>query len=125
MSAARSPHPPAPPGDRTAFREVYLLHVPPAGTATMRQLGRYMFEALAQEVPEGSAGPPIAARLRAVAEDLRVSAHVLAALGAGRPPAGRTAEEGALVKKAGSWAREALELVRAMEGALAAAGEGR
>ncbi len=126
MTAARRTDPPAQPGDRTAFREIFLLQVPPAGAATMRQLGRYMFEALIQEeVTGGSPGPPIGSRLRAVADDLRASAQYLAAIGAARRPADRTPEADALVKKAASWARSTLEIVRAMEGALAAVGEGR
>ncbi len=108
-----------------AFREIFLLHVPAAGAATFRQFGRYMFDTLAEGGPREALEPRVGARVRALAEDLRFSAQALARLGGARAEGGRPPEEAALAKKAESWAREVLDLVRAMEAASAGAGEVR
>ncbi|HSL83427.1 MAG TPA: hypothetical protein VLF66_11670, partial [Thermoanaerobaculia bacterium] len=91
----------------------------------LRLFGRYMYETLLDSALRESPPPALSARLRAVAEDLRFSAKVLAALGAARREADLTPEDVSLSLKAGSWAREVLELARAMDGAAGGAGEPR
>lgn len=114
--------------DRMAFREVFLVDLPTPGAATLRQFGRYMYETLVAsdlvQAPDRRLPAPVEPLVRAVAEDLRFSAQVLAGLGEVPEEAGLSAEESALARKAESWSREVLELVRAMEGAVAGA-EGR
>jgi len=103
--------------DHSVFRETFLLHLPPEGAAGLRAVGRAMVEAvLALDFREGPQ-PGVAARVRALAEDLRVSAQVLAWLESDRVAGGLTPEELALAMKAESWAREVAELVQAMEAA--------
>lgn len=104
-----------------AFREVFLVQVPSTGAATLRQFGRYIYDTIAESRLQEAREPPVHAELRAVAEDLRFSARGLAHLGRDRKGS-LTAEEAALSKKAESWAREILELVRAIEGASSGTG---
>ena len=112
--------------DRMAFREVFLVNAPRGGAATLRQFGRYMYESLVAsglvDVAQSGAPAPVPVQVRAVAEDLRFSAQVLSGLGSESGEAELNPEESALATKAESWAREVLELVRAMEGAVAAGG---
>ena len=111
--------------DRLAFREIFLAHAPPAGVESLRRTGRYMFAAVLESRPEGAPEPPVADRTRALADDLRYSARELARLESGAAGGGLTAEERSLSLKAGSWAREVLELARSMDGAAGGAGEAR
>jgi hypothetical protein len=122
MSARRELGSPPSRKDRTAFREVFLLYAPPAGAGALRQFGRYMYDTLVESAVQEAPEPRVQPTVLALAEDLRFSAQVLAGLGGGRETPGLNAEERALAMKAESWAREVLELVRAIEGAAAATG---
>jgi hypothetical protein len=104
-----------------AFREVFVLHAP-GGGATLRHLGRYMYETLIESGSREVLEPPVRARVRAAADDMRFSAQVLAELAAEAKDAGLPPEEAALAMKADSWAREILGLVRSIEGAAGSAG---
>lgn len=108
--------------DRMAFREVFLVHAPPAGSRVLRQFGRYIYDTLMESASEEGALPGVGSQVRALAEDLRFSAQGLARLATVRRSPGLAPEELALAMKAESWAREVLELVRAIEGAAAGGG---
>lgn len=123
-ASLNEPTPPSLPDEwkeRTAFREIFLVHAS-AGGAPLRRFGRYMYETILQSGLPGAPAPPVHARFLAVAEDLRFSGQVLADLAAEADEDGVTAEESALAMKASSWAREVSELVRAIEGAAGAGG---
>lgn len=112
-----------PSSDRLAFREIFLIHTPPAGVESLRQTGRYMFTAVLESRPDGAPAPPVADQTRALAEDLRYSARELARLESASSGGGLSAEELSLSIKAGSWAREVLELARSIDGASGSTGE--
>jgi hypothetical protein len=117
MSEPRDLDPTASWEDRLVFRETFLLHLPPAGSAGLRAVGRAMVEAvLALDFRDGPQ-PGVAARVRALAEDLRVSAQALAWLESGQEAADLSPEESALAMKARSWARDVTEVAQAMEAA--------
>lgn len=109
--------------NRLAFREIFLVHAPPAGVASLRQAGQYMFTTLLESRPAGEPAPPVADQARALAEDLRYSARELARLESASAGGGLSAEELSLSIKAGSWAREVFELARSIDGAAGSAGE--
>lgn len=111
-----------PSDDRFAFREIFLVHTSPAGVASLRQAGRYMFTTVLESRLDSQPGPRIADQVRALAEDLRYSARELARLESESAGGGLTVEETALAMKAGSWAREVSELVRALEAAVGGSG---
>lgn len=124
----QNPAPPSSFGEpdyRFAFREIFLVHAPPAGVASLRPTGRYMFSAVLESRPEGVPEPPIADQTRALAEDLRYSARELARLESSSACGGLSAEELSLSIKAGAWAREVFELARSIDGAAGSAGERR
>ncbi|HSL81240.1 MAG TPA: hypothetical protein VLF66_00605 [Thermoanaerobaculia bacterium] len=122
----KNPAPPSSfdePNNRLAFREIFLVHTPPAGVASLRQAGQHMFTTALERRPDGVPEPPVADQTRALAEDLRYSARELARLESGVAGGGLTAEELSLSIKAGSWAREVFELARSIDGAAGSAGE--
>jgi len=104
--------------ERPAFRELFLLHLPPPAAAALRQAGRYLYDAFLEqdlyELPE----PWVRARVRALAEDLRFTGQVLASLGAAPVEAGLSRAESALAQRAEGWAVEIAVLTAAIEGAL-------
>ncbi len=108
-------------GDNTSFREAFLVHAPSAAAKTLREFGRYMYETLLESGFRQTPAAPARAQVRAVAEDLRFSGQVLAGVAAEAEGGGLTSEETPLAMKAGSWAREVTELVRALEGAVGSA----
>lgn len=101
--------PPAPPTtweDRPAFREIFLVHFPQEAAEALRQAGRHLYDAVLDVDLYELDEPWVRARVRALAEDLRFTAQVLASLGAARVEAGLTAEEAALAVKSEAWAAE-------------------
>jgi len=114
--------PPKPPAlaweERPAFREVFLIHFPPLAAEAFREAGRYMYDAVLEHELREPEEPWVHARVRALAEDLRFTAQVLATLGDARIAAGLTAEEMSLAIKAESWAGEVAAIALGIEGAL-------
>lgn len=109
--------------DRLVFREIFLLQVPPLGAEALRELGRVLYDGLLEVgLREPAEEPWVRSRVRAVAEDLRLSGQVLASLAEAPRQARLTPEEDALAIKAGSWAREISELVEALEAAVGRVG---
>ena len=109
--------------DRPAFREIFLLHAPPLAAEALRKTGRLFYDALLEaELPEQTE-PWVRARVRAVAQDLRFSADVLASLGDSQRATDLAAEELSLAMRVETWAAEVLVLVRAIESALGGAEE--
>lgn len=111
--------------DRPAFRELFLLSVPPVVAEALQEFGRHMYDAFLESDLPRRDEPWVRSRVRALARDLRFAAQVLASLGEARVEAGLTPEEMALSVEAESWARELSELVEAIEGSLANSGEER
>ena len=120
----RSPNgpPPKPPAlsweQRPAFREVFLIHFPPLAADALREAGRYLYDAALEHEIHAPAEPWVRARLRALAEDLRFTAHVLATLADARVEAGLTPKELALAMKAESWAGEVESFAEILEAAV-------
>ena len=140
-TATRSPDPPPPPPaaqpeprrsaggpppkpqklaweERPAFREVFLIHFPPLAAEALREAGRFLYDAVLEHELREPEEPWVRARVRALAEDLRFTSHVLATLGDARVEAGLTAEELALAMKAESWAGEVERFAEILEAAV-------
>lgn len=109
--------------DHPAFREIFLLHAPPLAAEALRETGRLFYDALLEtELPELTE-PWVRARVRAIVQDLRFSADVLASLGGSQGTTDLTAEELSLAIRSETWAAEVMTLVRAIESALGGAAE--
>ena len=114
--------PPKPPAlsweERPAFREVFLIHFPPLAADAFRDAGRHLYDAVLEHELREPEEPWVAARVRALAADLRFTAQVLATLADARVEAGLTADEFALAMKAEVWAGEVAAVCLTIEGAL-------
>jgi hypothetical protein len=114
--------PPKPPAlsweERPAFREVFLMHFPPLAADALREAGRYLYDAALEHEIHAPAEPWVRAGVRAVAEDLRFSARVLAAIGDTPVYAGLMDEELRLAMKVEAWAAEVERIAEIMQAAV-------
>lgn len=110
---------------RPAFRELFLVHVPPLAAEALRTAGGLFYDALLETGLPERPEPWVRARVRALAGDLQFTSQVFETLGEAQIEAGLTRDEIALSVQAESWAAEVMALVRAMEAALRSAEEPR
>lgn len=103
---------------RPAFRELFLIHLPPMAAEALSEAGRLFYDALLEAGLPERPEPWVRARVRALAEDLRFTGQVFETLGDARVEAGMTRAEIALSTRAQEWAERVDGVVRTIDEAL-------